>query len=230
MGWKSVKEAYNIKHDVQVTKDGICIGSPYIHNIIVISQDGKIIKEPGRWGSSDKNIIRYLAEMKVDMQRLRFLINMKDEFTRSIPVYTYEDGTIIQCFCEEAGWPNVTHDGRMQYENTFSVDREKVVEWAIADAQARINWLNKEMEIAVAALQNVKDRFSEAEAIYAKAVGNKISIDNRDSNPLLRFTNHYVCPECQHKWQDEWECMVDDDCPACGERHISPTRSEENSQ
>lgn len=39
--------------------------------------------------------------------------------------------------------------------------------------------------------------------------------------------NHYKCPSCGEHWQDEWSCMVDDDCPSCGARHISPYESEE---
>ncbi|WP_034619338.1 hypothetical protein [Chitinibacter tainanensis] len=42
------------------------------------------------------------------------------------------------------------------------------------------------------------------------------------------FINHYHCPSCGHKWQDEWSCQVDDDCPSCGARHISPHTSEES--
>lgn len=39
--------------------------------------------------------------------------------------------------------------------------------------------------------------------------------------------NSYTCPECGYDWEDEWSCAVDDDCPNCGERHISPHDSEE---
>lgn len=39
--------------------------------------------------------------------------------------------------------------------------------------------------------------------------------------------NHYTCPECGEDWTDEWGCDVDDDCPACGKRHISPHKSED---
>lgn len=41
------------------------------------------------------------------------------------------------------------------------------------------------------------------------------------------FLNSYTCERCGYDWRDEWDCAVDDDCPACGARHISPTESEE---
>lgn len=38
--------------------------------------------------------------------------------------------------------------------------------------------------------------------------------------------NHYTCPRCNYYWEDEWDCEVEDDCPECGLRHISPEKSE----
>jgi len=41
------------------------------------------------------------------------------------------------------------------------------------------------------------------------------------------FRNHYRCDRCDGKWADEWSSMCDDDCPACGARHMSPCGSED---
>jgi hypothetical protein len=41
------------------------------------------------------------------------------------------------------------------------------------------------------------------------------------------FLNHYECPRCDCAWSDAWSCQVDDDCPGCGLRHISPEYSSE---
>lgn len=43
----------------------------------------------------------------------------------------------------------------------------------------------------------------------------------------VRFLNHYTCPRCSHSWKDVWSAQCDDDCPKCGERHISPHTSED---
>ena len=39
------------------------------------------------------------------------------------------------------------------------------------------------------------------------------------------FLNRYECPRCDCAWSDAWACQVDDDCPACGTRHVSPKDS-----
>ncbi|KFD27046.1 hypothetical protein [Sphingobium yanoikuyae] len=140
MGWKAVRDHYRIDHDVQVTSAGICIGSPYIHDIIVISVDrGEIVR---RWGEPHSGKLgRYLEEMDADPVKLAELVAADDVFERSIPVYTYEGGDIIEKQCEALGYPNVTHDGCMQYENTFSSDPDLVLTWAIASAQAGVKWM-----------------------------------------------------------------------------------------
>lgn len=147
MGWKAVRDHYRIEHDVQVTSAGICIGSPYIHDIIVISVDrGEIVR---RWGEPHSGKLgRYLEEMDADPVKLAELVAAKDVFERSIPVYTYEGGDIVEKQCEVLGYPNVTHDGCMQYENTFSPDPDLVLTWAIANAQAAIKWVREALEEA----------------------------------------------------------------------------------
>ena len=42
-----------------------------------------------------------------------------------------------------------------------------------------------------------------------------------------QFLNYYHCNECGHEWTDEWSCMCDDDCPACGAQHWSPYKSDD---
>ena len=48
-----------------------------------------------------------------------------------------------------------------------------------------------------------------------------------DGEVKMVWRNFYKCPTCGHEWEDSWDCQCDDDCPECGERHISPYESEE---
>lgn len=162
MGWKSVKDHYRIDHNVAVYPEkGICIGSPYIHDIIVIdAATGQITR---RWGEPHRGLIaRYLMEMDADPAKLAELVAQPDTFERSIPVYTYEGAEIVECFCEELGWPNVTHDGRMMHENTFTADRDQVVKWAAREARCAVHaWADHRKE-AQRRLDEVIDRETEA--------------------------------------------------------------------
>ena len=71
MGWKRLKEHYRIEHMVQITEAGICIGSPYIHDIIVVGMDGKILK---RHDGNAGSLGRYQTEIDADPDLARHLI------------------------------------------------------------------------------------------------------------------------------------------------------------
>lgn len=44
---------------------------------------------------------------------------------------------------------------------------------------------------------------------------------------MTQWLNRYKCERCGHKWADVWDCQVDDDCPECDARHMSPYKSTE---
>lgn len=166
MGWKNLKEHYRIGHAVQVTDDGICIGSPYIHDLIVISLDGEIVKADD--GRVNEDLRRYMAEFKADPEKLCQIVKSKDEFKVAIPVYTYDGGSIIEKKCEEAGWPNVTHDGEMMYENMFSTDKHKVIKWAKENAASGIKWRQEQVEELRARIADFEISISESRSYLAK--------------------------------------------------------------
>lgn len=142
MGWKLLKEHFRIGHNVQVTDKGVCIGSPYIPNIIVIAADGKCVKryDMSRRSFTNENLCRYQRELDWDPELVRRILETPDTFERSLTVWTYDDGEVIEKHCEEYGYPNPCHDGTMQYDNTHSPDKEKVVAWAKRDLQIGLKW------------------------------------------------------------------------------------------
>lgn len=157
MGWKKVKEHYNIGHIVQVTSKGICIGSAYVHNIIVIA-DGAPRWDSALRSSNNTDLARYFSEMNADLTKLQELINAPDEFEESIPVYTYDGAEIIEKKCEELGWPNITHDGEIMHDNTFSDDRDTVLKWALENAKAGVEIFSEQVTRIQGELQERKDR------------------------------------------------------------------------
>ena len=139
MSWKNVKDHYQVEHSVKITSEGICIGSPYIHNIIVIGLDG-IVKKPYENGRTNEDLRRIQDAFDADPEKLKELVLSPDTFKKSLTVYTYNGSEIIEKKCEELGWPNITHDGCMMYENTFSADKLKVVALAKKNIQLRVHF------------------------------------------------------------------------------------------
>ncbi len=146
MGWKNVKDHYRITHIVQVSKtdngrdgggvDAICIGSSYIRDLIAIGMDGSILK---RYESGNEHLERYMREMDADLDVLKRLVLSPDTFAGDgITVYTWEGAEILEKQCEVFGWPNVTHDGCLMYENTFSLNKSEVIFRAKREAKLRM--------------------------------------------------------------------------------------------
>lgn len=148
MGWKTIKEHYDIKHIVCVQKGReygeepmIMIGSPYITDIIVIRpSDGKILK---RYGDGRTNELLRNLQPKLDEDekngKLKELIDTPDKFGRLLPVYYYGDRKHIRLmYCEHYGYPNCTTEGMLMYENTCCSKRKAAQHYLVAGT--RINW------------------------------------------------------------------------------------------
>lgn len=159
--WKNVKEHYSIGHIVSVTDRGICIGSSYIPDLIVIGLDGNIIKSDA--GKINEDLQRYMAEFKADLAKLKELVTARDTFSKSLPVFTYEGSNIIEEQCEKYGWPNVTHEGRLMYENTYSKSKSKVVAWAKQSAESELKWLSEQLKKDKASLAELEKGMVKAE-------------------------------------------------------------------
>lgn len=176
MGWKNVKEHYRIGHHVQITPEGLCIGSSFIHNIIVVGLDGKVLKRYDE--RANEELRRYQQEFDADPATLRRLIETPDTFTAGITVYTYDGGDILERQCELPGWPNVTHDGEMMYDNRFSPDKATVVDWAKHSADLEIKYgeeavaeAERRLADRCARLNIEKANRAKLEAEYPSSVG-----------------------------------------------------------
>lgn len=137
MGWKTIKEHFGIKHFVHVAFGVVYIGSEYLPNLIQIHPDGSVVQDSLTGNDSPwSHYLTALREAEASGE-LRKLYEAEDQFSVSLPIFTYEDANIIELKCEAYGWPNLTHDGRPQYRNYFSADRNQVIAWAKEMAKIR---------------------------------------------------------------------------------------------
>lgn len=193
MGWKTLKEQFGInKHIVKVSGGCICIGSGFIQDLVTINLiTGQV--------SADTTFPDFLPEEYPALhsalpEAVLAAINAKDQFSAFIPVFTYSGSKIIEKQCEQLGWPNVTHDGEVMYENMFSPDREQVVRWALNNLQQIVKFEKEvvsrmERELGEARAQLAKEEAGLAKlkadypAIAAEDGGDKSISENRKSKP-----------------------------------------------
>lgn len=165
MGWKAVREAYDIGHIVKMQGGMLLIGSSYIGDIIVIAPDGTITKRDGR-GTGD--LARYQHDIEADPTRFAALLAANDVFDRSIVVYTWEGADIIERRCERTDWPNVTHDGHLMHDNTYTTDRDEAIEWARRDADAALRIYSRNVADAERELEARRTLLKQAEEVSAR--------------------------------------------------------------
>lgn len=162
MGWKSIKDHYKIEHIVTCSNGVINIGSSYILGIISISADGKIIKPVyARELSPNADIRRIYGEMANDPVTLARLAQQQDVFSATIPVYTYSGGEVLEKYCEATGWPNVTHDGLLMYENMFFPTWSDALKLAIENAKAFVALTEREVSEMEAEVIKSRERLED---------------------------------------------------------------------
>ncbi len=176
MGWKSVKDHYRIEHTVHVRQGKILIASPYISDLIVIEKDGTISKSPD---GPLQILNRYQDEMRSDPDTLRRLIEAEDIFERSVPIFTYDGGTILEKFCEDPETSDSTHDGMRIRGNRFSTNPVEVVKMAVKDAlygvkcyEKSISELEDKLRTQRELLQMEKDNLAKLHRDFPDLLGN----------------------------------------------------------
>lgn len=116
--------------------------------------------------------MRYQREMDAAPDLLRQLVQCPDSFATAIKVYTYAGGEVIEKTCESLGWPNVTHDGCMMYENTYTPDKKQAVFWAKRDADIGIKF-------ALQSVENAETALSDARSELARRRGDRVRLESQ---------------------------------------------------
>ncbi|WP_427121405.1 hypothetical protein [Pseudomonas aeruginosa] len=86
MGWKALKDAYGINHIVCVTSKGICIGSGYVHDLVVVDPVSGSVRENEAFGRFLSQY--YPALGAASPAEILSHVQAEDTFEASIPVYT----------------------------------------------------------------------------------------------------------------------------------------------
>lgn len=176
MGWKAFKQHYGIDANVFIEKDILCIGNGYI-DFLKVSMDGQIEFEHQL--GTDHKVHGVQEVIKADPETAARLLQAEDTFERSIRVYTYDGAEILEKFCETLGYPNVTHDGLMMYENTYSPDRDLTIQRALENARLYAEGVRRAIENVEQQLLELKSK----QEAYDEQVATLTRIGNGGKDP-----------------------------------------------
>lgn len=136
MGWKTLKERFEIDHIVHVTNQGVCVGDHYAPNILTIDSNDGSIREHRAFRGFGREHCPQL--MEASPEEILGALAEEDSFSASIPVYALDGSEVLEKRCEKPGWPNVTHDDCLICDELYSTDMSEVIGWAQDYARAEV--------------------------------------------------------------------------------------------
>ena len=56
--------------------------------------------------------------------------------------------------------------------------------------------------------------------MQTEAIASRADTEAQESKRWCHLA--YECPNCQMTWQDQWDVLINGDCPNCGAQDIEP--------
>jgi hypothetical protein len=146
-------------YSVSNHKNYIAVGSPLCHDLISVNKETLNVKyaldtfRKGRECLEDKTngtllfIWDKLHEL-IENGQIHDIINGKDEIENPLPVFSIEEGQLIESVTDFYGWPNTDENGICMYENTHFKTKEEAIQKGISEyGYAEKNTLERIKEI-----------------------------------------------------------------------------------
>lgn len=156
----------NTGYAVSNHREYIAVGSPLCHDLISVNKETLNLKyaldtwREGRKsleGKSNKEgenellfIWDKLAEL-IASGEIKDIIDGKDEIENPLPIFSVEDGKLVESITDKYGWPNTDDNGICMYENTHYPTKQQAIEYGIREYKAGLSM----------SLDNVKEKEKE---------------------------------------------------------------------
>ena len=144
----------------------IAVGSPLCHDLISVDKDTLKVKyaldtfNTGRKAISSEELKEIWDKLHalIASGEIQDIIEGCDVIDNPLPVYTVEDGLLIETTTDEYGWPNVTVDGKMMHDNTYFKTRDEALAKGIDEVLYGIGFTDTHIIEAETRLAEVKER------------------------------------------------------------------------
>ena len=156
MGWKTFKNTFKIDHIVQIDGKFLHIGSSYVHDLVSVDLETGKVKENSTFsGFLAKN---YPSLKDASSKEILEILKQEDTFSENLPVYTYDRSNIIESKCETYGYPNLTHEGKIMYENIYFKKRKDAVKAAQKNVKAELEFVDSRIKEMKKEIANYEER------------------------------------------------------------------------
>jgi len=147
----------------------IAVGSPLCHDLFKVDKETLKVKyaldtwNKGRKeleGKSNEELLFIWDKLHelVESGEINEIINGKDKIENPLPVYTVDDGVLVESVTDEYGWPNTDDNGICMYENTHFPTKKEAIEYGLNDYKLAAKMTNERIEDIEKDLQKAVDR------------------------------------------------------------------------
>jgi len=159
----------NTMYSVSNNREYIAVGSPLCHDLISVNKKTLKVKyaldtfREGRKcleGKSNQELLFIWDKLHelIESGQIKDIINGKDEIENPLPVFTVEDGKLIESVTDAYGWPNTDNDGVCMHDNTHFPTAEKAIEYGINEYNAGVSITLRSIEELEVEMSRIKNR------------------------------------------------------------------------
>jgi len=151
----------NTGYAVHYSDGKVCVGSPLCSDLFSVNAETmkvkyaldtwnegrKCFEETSRKSENSEGLFIWdkLHEL-IESGELQKIIENDDTIENKLPVFTCEDGVLVESFTDAYGWPNVTISGELMYDNTWYKTKKEALEQGIESMGYRIEWNEERIE------------------------------------------------------------------------------------
>lgn len=155
------------KYAITNQKDYIAVGSPLCHDLISVNKETLKLKyaldtfREGRKCLEGKGELLFIWDKLQGMihsGEIKDIIEGVDELSVKLPVFTVEDGELIEAFTDKYGHPNLTDNGDLMYDNTHFPTKEQAIDYGIKECKYMVKHSIERINEAEEKLKEAQER------------------------------------------------------------------------
>ena len=182
----------NTGYTVNQDDECICVGSPLCHDLISVNKKSLKLKyaidafREGRGalskgGNSELLFIWDKLQEMIESGEIKDIIDGNDDIENPLPVFTVEDGELVETWTDAYGWPNTTVQGIVMYDNTYFKTKEEAIQYGIEEYEAGLKMSDRRLE----EISNDLKEHIERGAMYLRYIMHLKSLQTNSSEGVI---------------------------------------------
>ena len=160
------------KYAITNQRGYIAVGSPLCHDLISVNKETLKLKyaldtfREGRKCLEGKGELLFIYDKMqelIDNGKIKDIIKGVDELSINLPVFTVEDGELIEAFTDKYGHPNLTDNGDLMYDNTHFPTKEEAINYGIKECKYMVKHSVERINEITEKLKKAQERKGEYE-------------------------------------------------------------------